>query len=41
MLFTGTVAASALEFMDVENQRLLFHGKDCTPTALQNNLAFF
>jgi hypothetical protein len=27
--------------MDVENQRLLFHGKDYTPTALQNNLAFF
>jgi hypothetical protein len=27
--------------MDVENQRLLFHGKDYTPTALQNNLSFF
>jgi hypothetical protein len=30
-----------IDFMDVENQRLLFHGKDYTPTALQNNLAFF
>jgi hypothetical protein len=30
----------SIDFMDVENQRLLFHGKDYTLTALYN-LAFF